>query len=147
MREEEAEAVLALWNEAAEYSLKDEGAANILRHLRQCASHADVFCLVGEEAGTLVGFLTASAIVHPSWRWRMGEIEELYVSPTVRRHGLGTLLVEHAVIELLQQGVARIDAKVEYEAPQALAFWRSVGWKNIFTTFTFYEGMSGETNV
>ena len=139
LREEEAEAVLAMWKEAADDSLDDEGAANILRHLQQCASHGDAFCLVAEEEGALLGFLTASAIIHPSWQWPMGEIEELYVRQAMRRRGIGRLLVEHAISELLQRGVGRIDAKVEYEDPQALAFWRNTGWKNLFTTFTFYE--------
>src|SRR5687768_12982763 len=97
IQETEAEAVLALWNEAAEGRLEPEGAANILRHLQQCASHPQAFCLVAAVDDDLQGFVTAVVQFQPTLLGARGEIEELYVRKGARRRGLATSLVRQAL--------------------------------------------------
>ena len=75
----EAQAVLALWNEAADNSLTPEGRARILRYLEVCASHSEHFCLVAQTDGQLIGFVIAHTSSHPVFPGLGGEIDELYV--------------------------------------------------------------------
>jgi predicted N-acetyltransferase YhbS len=138
IKEEEAEAVLALWDEAAEHGLDARGAANITLHLRRCASHPDALCFVAESAGSLVGFVTAFSSTHPTLPGTAGDIEELYVRPHARRGGVGTALVWRAAAALRERGASVIRARANTDSPQALQFCRAVGWENEFATFSLY---------
>jgi ribosomal protein S18 acetylase RimI-like enzyme len=103
---QEAEKVLDLWNqnslEAAHTVLSVDEATGVLTALKQYASHQEAFCLVAEDGGRLVGFLTAHITAHPILNGLAGEIEELYVQPQLRRRGVGSALVTEAVTLLRQ---------------------------------------------
>jgi len=140
MMESEARQVLALWDEncieAASRSLSDEESANVLRLLRQYASHRDAFCLVAEEQGQLVGFVTACLLAHPVMDGRCGEIEELYVRPHTRRHGIGAALVNQAVALQRQQGASPIRTHACADSPVAKSFWQHLGWEQCVAVFS-----------
>jgi len=140
MMESEAGQVLALWNEncveAAGRSLSDSESAGVLRLLRQYASHRDAFCLVAEEQGQLVGFVTACLLSHPVMEGCCGEIEELYVQPHTRRCGIGSGLVSQAVALLRQQGASSIRTHVCTDSPLAKSFWQHLGWEHNLAVFS-----------
>jgi len=142
MMESEAGQVLALWNEncveTAGRSLWDGELANVLRILQKYASHGNAFCLVAEEQGQLVGFVTACLLAHPVMEGQIGEIEELYVRPHTRRHGIGAALVNQAVALQRQQGASPIRTHVCADSPLAKSFWQHLGWEHCLTVFSLY---------
>mgnify|MGYP001143178690 FL=1 len=108
MRLTEAAQVLELWNEncleAAQRSLSADESTSVLIALGQYAAHPQAFCLVAEVNGELAGFLTSHLSSHPILEGLVGEIEELFVQPQVRRSDIGSALVREAVNLLRQQG-------------------------------------------
>jgi len=140
MTESEARQILALWNEncleAAGHGLPDDESANVLRLLRQYASHRDAFCLVAEEQGQLVGFVTACLLAHPVMEGQIGEIEELYVRPLARQRGIGSALANQAVTLLRQQGASSIRTHVCADSPLAKSFWQHLGWEHCLAVFS-----------
>jgi GNAT superfamily N-acetyltransferase len=143
MLECEAGEVLALWNEncieAAGRSLSGNESADILALLQRYAVHPDVFCLVAEDQGRLVGFLTACAQSHPVIEGKTGEIEELYVQPEARLKGIGCELVKEAAGLLRGQGALPIRIHACVESPVARGFWQHLGWEQDLVTFSLYE--------
>ncbi len=131
MLESEAEAVLNLWNanslEAAGAGLSASEAAGVLAALRKYAAHPQAFCLVAEAESGLVGFLTAHTASHPVLEGLVGEIEELYVQPQVRRAGIGSALVQQAVVVLRQYGTGTVRVHACAESEVARCFWQSSG--------------------
>jgi len=140
MTESEAGKVLALWDEncleTAGRGLSDDESANVLGVLRQYTSHRDAFCLVAEEQGQLVGFVTACLLAHPAMEGRCGEIEELYVQPHTRRHGIGSALVNQAVALLHEQGASPIRAHACADSQVAKIFWQHLGWAHELAVFS-----------
>jgi ribosomal protein S18 acetylase RimI-like enzyme len=138
--ESEAGEVLAMWNEncveAAGRGLSDGESAHVLQILRQYASHGNAFCLVAEEQGQLVGFVTACLLAHPVMESQCGEIEELYVQPHGRRRGIGSALVNQAVALLRQQGASSIRTHVCADSPLAKSFWQHLGWEHCLAVFS-----------
>ena len=142
MTESEAGQVLALWSEncveAAGRSLSDDESVNVLRLLRRYASHRDAFCLVAEEQGKLVGFVTACLLSHPVMEGRCGEIEELYVQPHIRRRGIGSDLVNQAMALLREQDASPIRTHIRADSSVAKSFWRHLGWEHDLAVFSLY---------
>ena len=140
MMESEAGQVLALWNEncveAAGRSLSDSESAGVLRLLRQYASHSDAFCFVAQEQNGLVGFLTACLLSHPVMEGCCGEIEELYVQPHTRRHGIGSALANQAVALLRERGTLPIRTHTCADSPLAKSFWQHLGWEQCVAVFS-----------
>jgi predicted N-acetyltransferase YhbS len=144
IREHEAAAVAQLWfdrsgedpdpaNRLQEYSREP-----IERHLRLDAIHPQAFCLVAEDDGRLVGFLTAALLSHPTMQGSAGELEELYVMPAARRQGVGTALVRRAVEELRRRGARTVRVLADIE-DAGHPFWASVEFANDGTRFSLYE--------
>ena len=74
---------------------------------------------VAEEEGTLVGFATwieASDIF---------ELEDLFVDPGWRRHGIATALVNRIAQVLRARGVERLEVTAN---PHAMGFYRAAGF-------------------
>lgn len=96
--------------------------------------------LRGMEAGTLtiwlarvdgapVGF--ALARIEQQWyreAAKLGIIEELYVAPAHRRHGIGRALAARAVAGLRAQGATAISASVVQANMEGLLFWQGLGF-------------------
>jgi ribosomal protein S18 acetylase RimI-like enzyme len=59
----------------------------------------------------------------------VGMIEDCFVRPELRRRGVATELVRHAVGWLAENGVARVDLMVEADNAPGLAFWESLGFR------------------
>ena len=118
-REEEAEALLSLWQQAeATVSVTDT-----IEDVRRALGHSSAMVLVAEGRGGLVGSVIGS---FDGWR---GNIYRLAVLPEYRRQGVARALVEEVEARFAEQGAKRITALVEWEHPWATGFWDSVGYK------------------
>ena len=74
---------------------------------------------VAEEEGSLVGFATwldAGGVV---------ELEDLFVDPGWRRHGIAAALVDRIVQVLRARGVQRLEVTAN---PHAMGFYRAAGF-------------------
>ena len=60
-----------------------------------------------------------------------GEITDLGVRPTLRRQGVGRLLVEEAMAWLRDRGVSRVEIQVATGNREGQAFWRAMGYSDL----------------
>jgi ribosomal protein S18 acetylase RimI-like enzyme len=152
MHADEAERVRDLWMQAcAEMGtpLPEKSARQILANLQQYPAHQDVLCLVVEEQGNLIGFLTCSVTGHPVEPGLSGEIEELQVQANLQQKALQAELVRQAVVHMQAQGATSIHTRIgiEEESPEESeqrAFWQSLGWENDMTIYSIYGSVPGD---
>lgn len=100
-------------------------------------------CLLAEIAGTAVGF----ALFYHSystWRGRQGIwLEDLWVEPEARRHGVGRALVAQVARIAKSRGCPRLEWSVLTWNDLAIRFYRSLGAQAL-NEWTLYR-LSGET--
>jgi hypothetical protein len=153
MQESEAERVRDLWLQMcaeAGTPLPERSAQLILSNLKQYSAHPNVLCLVVEEQGSLIGFLTCTMTGHPIAPGLSGEIEELYVqSGTPQEQALLTELVRQAVVFMQAQGARSIHTHIgigeeSSDEPEQRAFWQSLGWVNDMTIYSIYSDVPGD---
>lgn len=77
----------------------------------------------GDVAGMAIWFLNIS-----TWEGTHGiYLEDLYVSPDARGHGVGTALLRELATVCVQRGYARLELSVlDWNTP-AISFYRSIG--------------------
>jgi GNAT superfamily N-acetyltransferase len=86
-----------------------------------------VFAHVAEHEGGVIGF-ALWFVNYSTWTGRPGMyLEDLFVSPTVRRSGLGRALLAELARLCVERGYARLDwAVLDWNAP-ALEFYAAIG--------------------
>lgn len=115
---DDAEAILALWKAAdATPSVTDNAEA-----IRRAATRAEVAFILAIEDGAVVGSIIAG---FDGWR---GNIYRLATHPAHRRRGVARAMLARAEEMLAGWGIRRITALVENAHPDAVGFWRSVGY-------------------
>lgn len=85
-------------------------------------------CWVGDNDGTLCGYLTAVymlSLEHGGW---MAEIDEFFVQSGQRSHGLGTQLIAAAEHSMAARGVLRLQLQLKRGNAQARAFYARRGY-------------------
>ena len=118
VRDDELEAVLALWRE----SYGTVGVTDSLDDVRQAASGSTSVLLVAEEEGRIVGTVIGG---FDGWR---GNIYRLAVHPEYQRQGIARRLVSDIEARLAEMGAKRITALVERDHPWATGFWDAAGY-------------------
>lgn len=79
--------------------------------------------LLAELDGELVGTLIVG---WDGWRCHL---YRLAVVEAVRRHGVGTALLQRALIRAVDVGAVRVDAMVDMKNGAGVAFWESEGFE------------------
>ncbi len=157
MREDEAERVVALWQQmcvaGGSQPLPEIAARQVLANLRQYATSLLAHCFVAEENQALIGFVTCAILAHPIEPGNSGEVEELYVQPHAQRDQIRADLVRRAVHFLQAQGVVNIHTHIcvgPNECPDEAglrAFWQSLGWVNDMTIYSIYSNVPGDPQL
>jgi len=121
--------VLAFVCELAAYErLLDEVDANeAMIDAALFGPNARLFCDIAEWDGAPVGFALWFANFS-SFRGRHGiYLEDLFVRPAFRRHGIGKALLRHLARRCVESGWARFEWSVlDWNAP-SIAFYQSLG--------------------
>jgi ribosomal protein S18 acetylase RimI-like enzyme len=113
------DAALALWKRAEAGPSSTESADDVRRLLER-----DPDALLLADAG---GEIVGSLIV--GWDGWRGTFYRLAVDPAHRRCGLATELVRAGEERLRSLGAKRLNAIVESEEADAMAFWASAGYE------------------
>jgi ribosomal protein S18 acetylase RimI-like enzyme len=113
------DAALALWRRA-EAGPSSTESADDLRWLLERDPEA---LLLADAEGEIVGSLIAG------WDGWRGTFYRLAVDPAHRRRGLATELVRGGEERLRALGAKRLNAIVESEGADAMAFWASAGYE------------------
>ena len=119
--ENDIDAVLALWERAAEPTTTDDAAAIAA-------------LLVAEESGEIVGSVIAG------WDGWRGSVYRLSVAPAKREQGLGRQLLAAAEDRLHDLGVRRMHAIVIGADDRAVAFWQTSEWVHQDGQLRFVRG-------
>ena len=115
---EDADAILALWKAAD----ATPGATDEVNAIRRAVARPEVAFLLAIEDGAIVGSIIAA---FDGWR---GNIYRLVTHPAHRRRGVARAMLARAEELLAGWGVRRITALVENAHPDAVGFWRAVGY-------------------
>jgi len=103
--------------------------------------------LVAELNGEVVGFILGMIIdlmpdifdQQPS-----GFLADIYVEPPARRHGVGRSLVNALVEWFRQCGIHTFDWHVSSNNPEGLAFWRSIGGRDVMIRMRADVGVNND---
>ena len=99
---------------------------------RDCVTYA-LFLVADGEGDAIAGYVVALEAADE------GEILNLAVGPTGRRHGLGRALVERAVEELQGRGVRQIYLEVRDSNAPARALYAARGFKEVGRRKAYYR--------
>ncbi len=145
VRDTEGDPVAALWDRMCRETedggpLTDQGRRNLSRMLAASAWHRDAFCLVADDGGTLVGFVSGRLDTGDGLLPGVaGEIESLYVPPERRGRGVSTALATAAVDWLRDHGAATIRHLSCAGAADAHRFWQRLGFEPDMICLSRYE--------
>ncbi len=90
------------------------------------------------RAGTAVGFTQLFPSFSSSAMQRIFILNDLYVTPTAQRSGIGSALIDAAVTHGREQGAARLTLSTELSNKTAQALYEARGWRRD-TTFCVYN--------
>lgn len=126
---DDALTILGFIRELAAYEREPDAVVVTEVELRaQLAERPPPFeCLIAEQGGAAVGF---ALFFHnySTWRGRRGiHLEDLWVTPTARRGGVGRALLARVAAIADERGCARLEwAVLDWNEP-AIAFYRALG--------------------
>jgi ribosomal protein S18 acetylase RimI-like enzyme len=116
---QDVNAVLDFWQRAGAASSATEEPGDVLGLLE----HDPGALLIAEEGGAIVGTVVAG------WDGWRGGFYRLCVDPAQRRRGLALELVQAGEERLRELGAVRLNAIVESDHPDAMAFWAAAGFE------------------
>jgi GNAT superfamily N-acetyltransferase len=85
-------------------------------------------CWLAERAGEVGGYLLAVLVFSLEHGGMMAEIDEFFVSPAFRRHGIGAALLLNAENALHEGGVRRLQLQLGSENARARDFYTARGY-------------------
>lgn len=88
---------------------------------------------VAVSAGKVVGFIVCRRVEDG------GEVLKLAVSPSMRRRGIGGMLIGHALAELKTLGVVRISLEVRESNNAAISLYERFGFKRLTIRKGYYR--------
>jgi ribosomal protein S18 acetylase RimI-like enzyme len=94
--------------------------------------------LVAEDSDAIVGYAYAT-MEGRNWNDLLdacGKLNDLYVDPGARRHGIGRALVAQTFAELRARGAPRVVLLSAWRNPEAHAFFESIGFRRTMLEMT-----------
>jgi ribosomal protein S18 acetylase RimI-like enzyme len=83
---------------------------------------------VAESQRVLVGYLIAVLVMSLEHGGLMAEVDELFVLPEERAHGIGTALLAAAEADLAQRGCQRLQLQLAAGNTRARGFYERLGY-------------------
>jgi GNAT superfamily N-acetyltransferase len=111
-----------------------EDIAGFDAHRVESLLHAALFadgrarCWLAERAGEVGGYLLAVLVFSLEHGGMMAEIDEFFVSPAFRRHGIGAALLLNAENTLRESGVRRLQLQLGSGNARARDFYTARGY-------------------
>ncbi|CAG4976727.1 unnamed protein product [Parnassius apollo] len=88
------------------------------------------FLLIAEHEGEIVGYAMCNR-AYSSWTRRAFYLEDLYVVPSLRRAGVGRVLLQELCTRALSCGVQRVDWHVAANNQAARKFYARLGARDL----------------
>ena len=89
------------------------------------------FLLVAREEGRIVGVAYAATLLSAEHRGFVASLEELYVAPDFREHGIGTALLK-AVLERAQsEGMKAVELEVDEGHRRVMSLYQRFGFRRL----------------
>ncbi len=132
-RDEDVEAVLALWWRAEAVPRPTDRPDALLRRLSR---DRELFVLAW-DADRLVGSLMGG------WDGWRGNLYRLAVDPAYRRQGIAARLVAEVEAGLRALGAERVTSLVFVDEPGAASFWQRVGYRPDPRTSRYARDLTG----
>lgn len=126
INEKETKQLLCLWEKSVNAThefLSKEDIQSLKPFVRKGISQVERLLCIRDEIGNIQAFMGTAH----------NKVEMLFVSPAVRRKGLGKKLMEHAVNEL-----KAVFVDVNEQNPQAIGFYKHLGF-HVFDRSEFDE--------
>jgi ribosomal protein S18 acetylase RimI-like enzyme len=139
----DAPAIAELWKSLVAYhqgldsALPGEapnGAGRYTKRLLQHLDDTNTRALVAEEDGRVVGFILGMIVdlLPDTFAQEPGGfLADIYVHTDYRRQGIGRALVNELQAWFRDKGVTHYDWHVAARNPEGLAFWRSLGGREV----------------
>lgn len=96
-------------------------------------SHPLFFSFFAEYNGQPVGY-TIAFYSYSTWEGRSLLLEDIYVKPSARKHGIGRKLMQATVQYAIDQGCTRLDLHVLKSNETARNFYKGIGATNLTET-------------
>jgi GNAT superfamily N-acetyltransferase len=117
-----------LYDFNVEFESPTPSADDFARRFAVLLEREDVVVLLAEDAGVVVGFAYLTMRPTPYHDGALAQLEELYVRPTLRDQGIGSLLMAEA---LALPGVAEMHINVDEVDVDTRRFYERHGFVNI----------------
>ncbi|MBX7165329.1 MAG: GNAT family acetyltransferase [Pirellulales bacterium] len=117
--EDDQAMVVAFWTQVFNYSAAHNDPLTIIRN--KLATQRELFWVALVD-NRIVGTVMAGYDGHRGW------IYSLAVDPALRRHGIGTALMDHAELALKNQGCPKINLQVMASNAAVVEMYRKLGY-------------------
>jgi GNAT superfamily N-acetyltransferase len=105
------------------------GPAGIERVLQQLVGGSPYGAMwVATQEATLTGYLIVVLVMSVEHQGLMGEIDEFFVQPPARSHGVGAQLLAAAEAELKRRGALRLQLQISAVNARGRAFYERHGY-------------------
>ena len=127
----DADTLLALVRGLAEYERAPNEVVATRADFERGIAQREMEALIAERDGRAIGF----ALFFPTWSTWRGKpgihLEDLFVVPDARGHGIGKALLVHVAQIARERGCARLEWQVLDWNEPARAFYRSLGAREL----------------
>ena len=101
------------------------------KYFTKVLNDSDSLCLVAEENGQLVGYLSGSTKAAPYWMSKYFEIDNVGVVPEKRHQGVGSRLMEECYKWAKENGFQKVYVNSYFSNTTALDFYKKNGFVEV----------------
>jgi ribosomal protein S18 acetylase RimI-like enzyme len=139
----DAPSIAELWQSLVSYhqaldaalpGVAPNGAGRYAKRLLQHLDDPNTCALIAEEDGRVIGFALAMIVdlLPDTFAQEPGGfLADIFVDAAYRRQGIGRTLVNTMQAWFRERGITHYDWHVAARNPEGLAFWRSIGGREV----------------